>query len=64
VLDEIPGIGPKRKKALLQHFGSARAIAASTVEELAQVAGISQEIAERVREYVGNGHAEVIGGIE
>jgi excinuclease ABC subunit C len=58
VLDEIPGIGPKRKKALIRHFGSARAIAAATVEELAAVEGMTRDTAERVIEHIGNGRAE------
>ncbi len=57
VLDEIPGIGPKRKKALIRHFGSARAIAAASVEELAAVEGMSHAAAERVKEQIGNGRA-------
>src|SRR5260370_9675984 len=35
VLDEIPGIGPKRKQALMKHFGSAKAISDETVDDLA-----------------------------
>jgi len=57
VLDDIPGIGPKRKKALMRHFGSARAIAAATVEEIASVEGMGPEIAERVKERIGDGRA-------
>src|SRR5262249_22154474 len=57
-LDEIPGIGPKRKKALIRHFGSARAIAAATVEELAAVEGMTRDAAERVREHIGSGRGE------
>ncbi len=61
VLDEIPGIGPKRKKALIRHFGSARAIAAASVDDLAAVDGMTRDIAERVKEHIGNGRAEVTG---
>jgi excinuclease ABC subunit C len=57
VLDEIPGIGPKRKKALMRHFGSARAIAAATVEELAAVDGMTRDAAEKVKEHIGSGRA-------
>ena len=60
VLDDIPGIGPKRKKALLRHFGSARAIATATVEELAAVDGMSRDVAERVKEHIGSGRAEAV----
>jgi len=41
-LDAVPGIGPKRKKALLTHFGSARAVAEARPEELEAVEGISR----------------------
>ncbi|MBF0613611.1 MAG: excinuclease ABC subunit UvrC [Magnetococcales bacterium] len=45
VLDEIPGVGPARKKALLRHFGSVRAIRAAGIAELTSVAGISSALA-------------------
>ncbi len=57
VLDEIPGIGPKRKKALIRHFGSPRNIASASVEDIAAIAGMSHELAERVKEFIGNGRA-------
>lgn len=60
VLDEIPGVGPKRKKALIRHFGSARAIAAASVEELASISGVSRELAERIKEHIGTGRAEAV----
>jgi len=60
VLDEIPGIGPKRKKALIRHFGSARAIAAASTEDLASVSGVSRELAERIKEHIGTGRAEAV----
>jgi excinuclease ABC subunit C len=44
-LDEIDGIGPGRKKALLQAFGSARAVSRASVDDLAQVDGISKSLA-------------------
>lgn len=46
-LDNIPGIGPKRKMALLQHFGSVKQIQAANIEEL-QEAGLPRKIAETV----------------
>jgi len=60
VLDDIPGIGPKRKKTLLRHFGSARAIANASVEEIAAVEGMNREVAERVKEHIGSGQATQI----
>jgi excinuclease ABC subunit C len=53
VLDEIPGIGPKRKQALMKHFGSVRAISAASIEELASLDGMTQDAAEKVKEYIG-----------
>jgi excinuclease ABC subunit C len=47
-LDEIPGIGGKRKKALLLHFGSAKAVAEAGVSDLQKVAGISKAAAEKI----------------
>jgi len=57
VLDDIPGIGPKRKKALVRHFGSARAIAAASIEDIAAVDGMNRDLAERVKEFIGSGRA-------
>ncbi|MCG8512077.1 MAG: excinuclease ABC subunit UvrC, partial [Rhodospirillales bacterium] len=50
-LDEIPNIGPKRKKALLHHFGSAMAVAGAGRADLEAVEGISREIANKVYEW-------------
>jgi excinuclease ABC subunit C len=47
-LDEVDGVGPQRKKALLKRFGSVSAIRRATVEELASVPGITPALAERV----------------
>lgn len=54
VLDNIPGVGEKRKKALLQHFGSVKKIKEATVEEIKE-AGIPQATAELIFERI---HAE------
>jgi excinuclease ABC subunit C len=48
-LDSIPGIGPKRKKALLEHFGSVAGIREANVDEIARVKGITQELAENIK---------------
>ncbi|GCE18191.1 UvrABC system protein C [Dictyobacter kobayashii] len=53
VLDEIPGIGPKRKQALLKHFGSVRAIGSASLEDLAALDGMTRDAAEKVKEYIG-----------
>ncbi len=48
VLDEIKGIGPKRKKLLLRHFGSVAGIRAAGMDDLLAVEGITRELAERI----------------
>jgi excinuclease ABC subunit C len=48
-LDEVPGVGPTRKKALLRHFGSVRAIRAASVDELAAVPGMTRRTAEELK---------------
>jgi excinuclease ABC subunit C len=50
-LDEIPGIGARRKQALLHHFGSARAVARAGLAEIERVAGISRAIAKKVYDH-------------
>jgi excinuclease ABC subunit C len=47
-LDEIPGIGPSRKRALLNHFGSARGVKQAGLADLEVAPGVSKEIARRV----------------
>jgi len=47
-LDEIAGIGPTRKRALLNHFGSAKAVSRAGLDDLAAVPGISQAMAEAI----------------
>ncbi len=46
----VPGIGPKRRRALLKKFGSVRAIKEASVEELVSVPGMTRQLAERVKE--------------
>jgi len=50
-LDRIPGIGSARKRALLNHFGAARAVEDAAVEDLAKVAGISGTVAQRIYDH-------------
>jgi excinuclease ABC subunit C len=59
VLEEIPGIGDKRKRALLAHFGSLKRIRAATAEEIAQVEGFNLQLAERVQRFLAAQSAEV-----
>ena len=47
-LEEIPGIGPKRRSKLLQRFGGVRGVALAGAEDIATVAGISRELAEEI----------------
>jgi excinuclease ABC subunit C len=48
VLDTIPGVGPKRKQALLKHFGSIKAIRTASIEALAQAPGMNRKTAEMI----------------
>lgn len=50
-LEDVPGIGAVRKKALLHHFGSARAVAAAGIEDLARVPGISTNAAKKIHDF-------------
>jgi excinuclease ABC subunit C len=50
-VDEIAGIGPKRKKALLSHFGSGRAVSRASLADLESVDGISRTVAKKVYDH-------------
>lgn len=50
-LDEIEGVGPKRKKALLQHFGSAKAVARANLSDLSAVDGVSDAMAQLIYDH-------------
>jgi excinuclease ABC subunit C len=51
-LEEIPGVGPRRKRLLLRTFGSLEAIRRATVEDIAAVPTMTRTLAEKVREYL------------
>jgi excinuclease ABC subunit C len=51
-LDSVPGIGPKKRKVLLKHFGSIKAIVAATEEEICQVNGINMELAISIKSFL------------
>jgi excinuclease ABC subunit C len=50
-LDEVPGIGPSRKRALLMHFGTARAVKNAALEDLEKAPGISRTMARGIYDY-------------
>ena len=50
-LDEIAGVGANRKRALLQHFGSARAVAGASLTDLASVNGVSETLAKKIFDF-------------
>lgn len=54
-LDDIAGIGSKRKKMLLQHFGSAAGVGRASIEDLMTVSGISRSVAEKIYYYFHQG---------
>jgi excinuclease ABC subunit C len=51
-LKDVPGVGEKRLKALLRHFGSLRKLEGALLEEISAVKGISGSVAKRVWEYL------------
>ncbi|WP_414009793.1 excinuclease ABC subunit UvrC [Sphingorhabdus sp.] len=50
-LDEVPGVGPSRKKALLLHFGTARAVRNASLEDLQKAPGVSAAVAQTVYDF-------------
>jgi len=50
-LDDVPGIGPARKKALLMHFGTARAVRAASIEDLERAPGVSRAMARAIHDH-------------
>ncbi len=54
VVNGISGIGPRRKKALLDKFGSVEAVREASIEELSQTKGMTPALAHRVKEYLGD----------
>ena len=57
-LEEIPGIGPKRRRELLQHFRSIEAIRNASYEELMEVEGMNTRAAESVLAYFAGGEKQ------
>jgi excinuclease ABC subunit C len=54
-IDDIPGVGPSKKRALLNHFGSAKEIARAKPEDLTAVEGVSAALAQRIYDYFHGG---------
>ncbi|UTP38897.1 excinuclease ABC subunit UvrC [Phenylobacterium sp. LH3H17] len=54
-LDEIEGVGPGRKRALLHAFGSARGVSRASIDDLAKVEGVSEPLAQRIFDYFRKG---------
>ena len=52
VLDTIPGIGPRRKRALLRQFGSVKAIRETPIEDLATAKGMTRSLAKKIKEHL------------
>ena len=50
-LDEVPGIGARRKRALLDHFGSSKAVAQAGLADLESVKGISHAVAKKIYDH-------------
>jgi excinuclease ABC subunit C len=50
--DDLPGVGPKRKRELLKVFGSAKRVREAPVEQIAAVPGISRALAERIKAHL------------
>ena len=51
-LDEIPGVGPTRRRKLLKHFGSLEGIRAASVEDIAAVPGVPHDVAVAIKEHL------------
>ena len=52
VLDDIPQVGPGRRRALIRHFGSAIAVKSASVGEISKVAGISKSLAQDIYDFL------------
>ena len=52
MFDEIPGIGPKKKKALLKYFKDINEINEAKIEDLTQIKGINDELARSIKRFV------------
>jgi excinuclease ABC subunit C len=62
MLDDIPGIGPSRRRALLRRFGSAERVAAATEAEIAAVPGIGSARAAEITAFLGSADPSAYDG--
>ena len=54
-LQDIPGVGAKRRRELLRHFGSAQGVQNANIDELKKISGISAAIAQQIYDHLHNG---------
>ena len=52
ILDELPGVGPARKRSILQHFGSPERFLRASRDELEAVPGLPGKVAREIHDYV------------
>lgn len=58
VLDDVPGVGPTRKRAIMRHFGSMKRLRAASEQEIAEVRGVPADVAKAVHEALVAWNAE------
>jgi excinuclease ABC subunit C len=54
-LDSVPGVGPRRKRDLIRHFGSVKELRNAGVDEIAKLPGIGPKTAVAIKDYLGEG---------
>lgn len=60
ILDDVPGLGPVKKKAVLSHFGSLKKVAAASVSELSEVPGIGPVQAEQIWQFLNQNNDQLV----
>ena len=64
LIDDVPGVGPKRKRQIMRHFGSLKRLKAASEEEIAAVPGVPAEVANSVWQTLRAWNAEAAGVAE